>query len=95
MITTAYIIYCSTGCSCCNNENHYRGPFSSKAAADAAVTQFKAMPLLASQYSAKGNYTIEEVECEHLPDTRLIINNHWVCAKFVDDVATSDEAIYN
>lgn len=69
----AYVVHCSTGCSCCSNENHYRGPFPSHEAADVAVEKYRELRILASQYSPRGEYRVEEFDCEFLPDGRIII----------------------
>lgn len=84
-MTTAFLIYCATGCSCCNNENHYRGPFSTREIAEEKKADYTASRLLASQYSENGNYTIYEVSCEQLPDGRLIIDGERLVAEFADE----------
>jgi len=71
----AYTIYCSTGCTCCSYENHYRGPFSSREKAEEAKAHYKEIRLLASQFARQGNYHIEECEAEQLPDGRIILGN--------------------
>jgi hypothetical protein len=79
-----FLIYCSTGCTCCSGENHYRGPFSTKEIADARVATYRELRVLASQYSARGNYTIYEHDGEQMTDGRIICGNN-VYDKFVDD----------
>ena len=81
----AYIIYCSTGCTCCSYENHYRGPFSSREKAEEARKSYRELPLLASQYARKGNYDISEyeAEAEQLPDGRIIVEDR-VFPGFID-----------
>lgn len=69
----SYIIHCSTGCSCCNEENHYRGPYKAQKDAEDAKAGFQLNKLLASQYAPEGRYSIEEHEAEELPDGRIII----------------------
>jgi hypothetical protein len=71
---TCYLIECRTGCTCCADENHYRGPFSTREIAQKAVEAYEQIPLLASQFAARGRYTIEEAGFEKLPDGRMIIN---------------------
>ena len=92
-ILKTYIIYCSTGCSCCNEENHYRGPFSSREKAEEARKSYRELPLLASQYARKGNYDISEYEAEQLPDGRIIVEDK-VFPGFIDqpleDADTND-----
>ena len=68
-----YIIECTTGCSCCRNENHYRGPYATREIAQEAEKCFHNIRLLSSQYSSSGNYYIREHDCEILPDNRIII----------------------
>jgi hypothetical protein len=67
------MIHCSTGCTCCSNENHYCGPFSTSEIAEDYVKQFHDGKKLASQYAANGHYYIEEHEAEALADGRVII----------------------
>ncbi len=88
----SFFIYCSTGCSCCNNENHYRGPFSSRSVAEERIKYYREHPILASQYAKRGVYDIEPweqlsngYETEQLPDGRLIINDR-VYAGYVDNL---------
>jgi len=80
----AFLIDCSTGCTCCADENHIRGPFKLREDAEAKVADYQKRRLLSSQFSETGNYWIREVEAEVLPDGRLIIDNR-VCAGFADD----------
>ena len=91
-----FTIYCSTGCSCCHNENHYRGPFSTRQIAEARVTDYRKESLLASQYARNGVYQIYEETAEQLPDGRLI-TGHLVYKKFVDDECpgSDEERIYD
>ncbi len=72
-----YLIYAGTGCTCCNNENHYRGPYKSKEDAERRVVYYKSdgskyWPL-ASQFARRGTYSIEEVSFEDLNDGRIIL----------------------
>lgn len=71
---TCFLIECRTGCTCCQSDNHYRGPFSTKEIAEKAVARYREMKLLASQYSERGNYSIRPTSLEILPDGRMIIN---------------------
>jgi len=70
--TLAYFVNCATGCSCCNNENHYTGPYRKLESAQAAVEQFRKDRKLASQYSKTGNYSICWAELEMLSDGGLL-----------------------
>lgn len=79
-----FLIECRTGCFCCSNENHYRGPFSSREVAEARVVKYRELRVLASQYSSRGNYHIEEYDGEQLPDGRIIFGSY-VAPKFMDD----------
>ena len=88
----AFLIDCSTGCSCCADENHTRGPFKLREDAEAKAISYRERRLLASQFSSTGVYYIREVEAEVLPDGRLIIDNR-VCAGFADD--TGEEVFSN
>ena len=71
---TCYLIECRTGCTCCADENHYRGPFTTREIAQKAAEAYEQIPLLASQFAARGRYTIEEASFEKLPDGRMVIN---------------------
>lgn len=82
--TKVFIVECSTGCSCCRNENHYRGPYSSREIAEGRVETFREIPLLSSQYSKTGNYHIHEQTGELLPDGRIISDDK-VYTGFKDD----------
>lgn len=87
---TVYFVDCSTGCSCCRGEDHERGPFSSRAIAEARVEQYQSAPLLGSQYALRGSYQIYERKAEVLPDERLVVDGR-VYAGVVDEtVAGSD-----
>lgn len=87
----AYFVDCSTGCSCCRGENHERGPFSSREVADARVEQYRALPLLASQYAPRGNYSVYCREAEVLPDGRLIVDSRVYAGMRDDTVSGGDE----
>lgn len=73
---TYFFIYCGTGCTCCNDQNHYRGPYASREEAERRIKHFldpesKFWPL-ASQYARRGRYSVEEKEVEMLGDGRWI-----------------------
>ncbi len=80
-----YIVYCSTGCSCCAHENHYRGPFRTRQIADQRAETYREVSLLASQYAKNGRYSIQEVEIEILPDGRVIVSGTHVSPGFAED----------
>ena len=73
----AYLIDCHTGCTCCSNENHYRGPYETKEIAQKRIDFFYhgAWAPLASQYAKRGCYYIEEVDYEVLQDGRVILDD--------------------
>jgi hypothetical protein len=75
-----YLIECRTGCSCCSSENHYRGPFRTKEDAERRIAYFKspdsAFWPLASQYSRRGNYRVEEHDMEKTQSGRVVIGDH-------------------
>lgn len=93
MTNTAYLVYCSTGCSCCNDDNHYRGPFQTQEDAQKAIDHYTSVRLLCSQYSRNGNYSIYTRTCEKLPDSRLIIGTRLVDS-FVNPLDTSSASIF-
>ena len=82
---TCYMIYCGTGCTCCNSENHYRGPFSTREIAEEKCKDYTATKLLASQYAENGRYTIMPTAYEQLPDGRLILDGSRITSGFADD----------
>jgi hypothetical protein len=74
-----FLIYCGTGCTCCNYENHRRGPYKSREDAKRRIGYYKHKDSefwpVASQYSRRGQYTIEEYEVEYLSDNRYIVDD--------------------
>lgn len=74
-IVKAYTIHCGTGCSCCSDDNHYCGPYSTREVANRWKQDFHNRKKLASQYAENGRYTIEEHDAEILPDGRVIIDS--------------------
>lgn len=73
-----YTIYASTGCSCCSYDNHDRGAYVDKSAAERRASKFRSISLLISQYSKTGNYQISEHNAELLPDNRVILDTDQV-----------------
>ncbi|HWT40253.1 MAG TPA: hypothetical protein VN081_03205 [Dongiaceae bacterium] len=59
-----FIVYVSTGCTCCAHENFYEGPFLTKSAAEGNAKYHRDRKTLASQYAAHGRQTVEEVNYE-------------------------------
>jgi hypothetical protein len=49
------------------------------------VEAYEHIPLLASQFAARGRYTIEEASFEKLPDGRLVINGDRIWAEGFQD----------
>ena len=91
-----FTIYCSTGCTCCSSENHFRGPFSTKEIAENRILTYRKLVILASQYSATGRYSVKgPFQCEQLPDGRIIGDDH-VYKKWADDETpgTDEEICY-
>lgn len=78
----AWLIRCNTGCSCCSNENHSRGPFQTEEDAKKRVAYYRSENSkfwpVASQYSRRGNYKLQEINVETLPDGRRIIDSDYV-----------------
>lgn len=74
-----FFVYCGTGCTCCSGENHYRGPYKTKEDAERRVAYYRSPDSkywpVASQYSKRGNYSIEERLIESLDDGRVIITD--------------------
>ncbi len=79
MKKTIWLIECGTGCTCCNYENHIRGPYDSEETAQRRIDYYnskgsKFWPL-ASQYARRGRYDIEKCEAEILDDDRYIVDD--------------------
>jgi len=95
----AYMIECRTGCTCCSNENHYRGFFRAIKDAERRIKYYlspesKFWPL-ASQYASRGRYSVEEVELEDLGDGRHILNDDKVLHDLTFVEVTEDGSIKN
>lgn len=86
---TAYTVYASTGCSCCNSE-HYRGPWRTREEAEAAAARYREDGLVSSQYAPQGRYFVEEHEAEVLPDGRLILGGSRVLSGFIGENNTDE-----
>ena len=73
---TVFVIHCSTGCTCCSSENHYRGFYASQADAQRRVDSFRSLDSkfwpVASQFAPHGCYTISEGTIEIVGDGRAI-----------------------
>lgn len=82
----AYMIECSTGCTCCCNENHYRGFYRTEEEANRRIAYFlspksKFWPL-ASQYAARGKYTAHEADIEEISNDRYILDDNELLHEF-------------
>lgn len=72
-----WYIACSTGCSCCANENFDWGFYDNPEEPRETIDRWSrgnGNPL-ASQYAKYGRYHLIEAEAELLPDGRIIIDN--------------------
>lgn len=81
-VKKVFFMYCRTGCSCCSNENHYRGFYKTKEDAERRIGSFHAENStywpLASQYARRGRYSVEEDDAEILGDGRIILRGRIV-----------------
>lgn len=84
-----YSIECRTGCTCCSYENHSRGLYATMAEAERRVKNFESIPLLASQFSKTGRYSIRFHDAEKLPDGRMIVADERVIG--TDKIYAVDE----
>ena len=89
-----WLIECRTGCSCCQHENHRRGPYLTREDAEKRIAYFKSDDSkfwpVASQYARRGRYVIEFHEPEILGDDRYIIEDE-VFHGGVEFVAVNDD----
>ena len=70
-----WYISCSTGCSCCSDQNFDQGFYDNPEEPQALIDKWlsgKDNPL-ASQYAKYGRYHLCETEAEILPDDRWIV----------------------
>lgn len=75
----AWVVHCTTGCSCCRSDNFYMGPFKSKGEAEDRVLRNKKDCVLSSQYSHTGNYYIEKVDLIEIGP--ILILDGWYATK--------------
>ena len=71
-----WYISCSTGCSCCSDQNFDKGFYDNPDVPQALIDKWlvgKGNPL-ASQYAEYGRYHLCETEAEILPDGRWIVD---------------------
>lgn len=71
----AFVVLCSTGCTCCANEDMYYGPFRTEDDAIEAAIEHHSRRTLASQYADNGVYYIEKVQVQQIYEDRAIIGN--------------------
>lgn len=69
-----WYIECSTGCTCCSDENFYQGFFKTKEEADsiAKIWGTEGNNPLGSKYARYGIYKVRQTEAEVLPDGRIL-----------------------
>lgn len=91
---TAYLIRCSTGCTCCRSENELHGPFQSLEDAQDRAESFSRSRMLASQYAPNGVYEIESIEAEQLPDGRLILGNTLIAERLIGPENWSEPLLF-
>lgn len=74
---TITLIHASTGCSCCANENHMRGPYRTLEDAERRIQSYYTGDYwpLASQYARRGRYSAQEHNADVLPDGRILDND--------------------
>lgn len=74
-----YLIECRSGCSCCSDQNHYRGPYKTKEEAEKRIEYFSCENAhnnpVASQYARKGRYYISKYEAEEIGGNRVIVSD--------------------
>ncbi len=93
-----YFILARTGCSCCRNENHYRGPYIDHGSAERRIRYYKissgvdAYWPLASQFARRGAYNVVEMSVEFISGNRAIIDNtHVVPSSALVPVIVQDD----
>ena len=93
-ITKIFLIRARTGCTCCSEENHYRGPYRTYEDAQRRIEYYlhldsKYWPL-ASQYAKRGTYSIVELTVEEISEGRYIIDGDTVVSS-IAFVAVGDD----
>lgn len=91
--TKGFVVHCRTGCTCCQSENHYRGPFKTRAFAKTRANGYHRDRVLASQFARNGRYSIQEVDIETLEGGRIIVDGRFVLDGFAED--TGEEIFYD
>lgn len=81
-VKKVFFMHCRTGCSCCSNENHYRGFYKTREDAERRIGSFLAENStywpLASQYALRGRYSVKDADAEVLGDGRVLLNGRVV-----------------
>ena len=73
-----WLIECRTGCTCCQYENHMRGPYRSPDDASRRMTHFLTVGNycpLASQFAPRGRYAVQSKDVEPISNGRFIIDD--------------------
>jgi len=79
-----FVVYLSTGCTCCQSDNRYMGPFETLPQAKECAKYHHNARTLRSQYAENGHQTIYKVDYERAG--RWIIIDEWYAVKeFMDD----------
>lgn len=92
-VVKGYIVHAQTGCTCCSDENHARGPFRLREEAEKEITYCIDFKIIGSQFAPSGVYNIEEMDIEELPDGRLILEGRIVVPGYAKD--TGEFVIHN
>ena len=72
-----FVIFGSTGCTCCSSDNFVEGIFHTLEEASRRVHSHTKNCTVASQFSKTGRYTIQKISYEKiLHDGRIIIGNN-------------------
>jgi len=74
-----YFIRAGTGCTCCNDEDHLRGPYHTQEDAERRIKYYKSEGSeywpLASQYAKRGTYEIQHYKAEELSNNRFLVGD--------------------
>lgn len=71
-----WFVHCGTDCTCCNNEDHYQGPYETEEKADKAIEEFIRTKKLASQYAPNGRYSKRKEKGQLSVDGSICYENH-------------------
>jgi len=70
-----FFVECRTGCTCCQDENHIVGPYSTLDLAYGAEREFHANKRLSSQYAKNGKYRTTILDAEPISRGRFIVGD--------------------